>query len=69
MLLSTSFETKWAVIPTMVIMATILRPRDMRKVFARGAEEAIFAFAEERVVAFFGCRCWIALKWWMCAGF
>ena len=42
MLLSTSWLTKWAVMPTMDIMATMLRPREMRKVFARGAEVAIF---------------------------
>jgi hypothetical protein len=41
MLLSTSWLTKWAVMPTMDIMATMLRPREMRKVFARGAEVAI----------------------------
>lgn len=43
MLLSTSWLTKWAVMPTMAIMATMLRPREMRKVFANGAEEAMFA--------------------------
>lgn len=43
MLLSTSWLTKWAVMPTMAIMATMLRPREMRKVFASGAEEAMFA--------------------------
>ena len=42
MLLSTSWLTKCAVMPTMAIMATMLRPREMRKVFARGAEVAIF---------------------------
>ena len=42
MLLSTSWLTKCAVMPTMDIMATMLRPREMRKVFARGAEVAIF---------------------------
>ena len=41
MLLSTSWLTKWAVMPTMDIMATMLRPREMRKVFASGAEVAI----------------------------
>lgn len=41
MLLSTSWLTKWAVMPTMEIIATMERPRAMRKVFARGAEEAI----------------------------
>lgn len=38
MLLSTSWLTKWAVMPTMAIMATRLRARAMRKVLARGAE-------------------------------
>lgn len=47
MLLSTSWLTKWAVMPTIATMATMLRPREMRNVFASGAEEAIFA---ERMV-------------------
>ena len=42
MLLATSWLTKCAVIPTMETMATMLRPREMRKVFASGAEEAMF---------------------------
>jgi len=41
MLLSTSWLTKCAVMPTMAIIATMLRPREIRKVFAKGAEEAI----------------------------
>jgi hypothetical protein len=41
MLLSTSWLTKCAVMPTMDIIATMLRPREMRKVLARGAEVAI----------------------------
>jgi hypothetical protein len=50
MLLATSWLTKCAVIPTMETMATILRPREIRKVLASGAEEAIFARN-----LFFGC--------------
>lgn len=41
-MLSTSWLTKCAVMPTMDIIATMLRPREMRKVLARGAEVAIF---------------------------
>jgi hypothetical protein len=41
MLLATSWLTKCAVMPTMETMATTLRPREMRKVLASGAEEAI----------------------------
>jgi hypothetical protein len=51
MLLATSWLTKWAVRPTMETMATMLRPREMRKVFASGAEEAIFAESLEVVVS------------------
>lgn len=51
MLLSTSWLTKWAVMPTMEIMATMLRPREMRKVLARGAEVAIFGGV---VLVYFG---------------
>jgi hypothetical protein len=43
MLLATSWLTKCAVMPTMETMATILRPREMRKVLASGVQEAIFA--------------------------
>lgn len=43
MLLATSWLTKCAVMPTMDTMATTLRPREMRNVLARGAEEAILA--------------------------
>lgn len=41
MLLSTSWLTKCAVMPTMAIMATRLRPRAIRKVLARGAEPVL----------------------------
>ena len=51
MLLSTSWLTKWAVMPTMEIMATMLRPREMRKVLARGAEVSIFGGV---VLVYFG---------------
>jgi hypothetical protein len=37
----------------MDIMATMLRPREMRKVFARGAEVAIFG---DVFVVFWTCR-------------
>ena len=43
MLLLTSWLTKCAVMPTIETMATTLRPREMRKVFASGLEEAMFA--------------------------
>jgi len=43
MLLATSWLTKCAVMPTMETMATMLRPREVRKVLASGVEEAIFA--------------------------
>lgn len=57
MLLSTSWLTKWAVMPTMAIIATMLRPRAIRKVFASGAEVAIlllvgFLFGALVVVCF-----------------
>lgn len=40
-MLSTSWLTKCAVMPTMAIMATRLRPRAIRKVLARGAEPVL----------------------------
>jgi hypothetical protein len=58
MLLSTSWLTKWAVRPTMETMATMLRPREMRKVFARGAEDAIFAESFDVLMLLVGfCDC------------
>jgi ribosomal protein L40E len=48
--------------PTMETMATMLRPREMRNVFASGAEEAIFAYeicvrcVVKLIVIVSGCR-------------
>jgi hypothetical protein len=58
MLLSTSWLTKCAVRPTMETMATMLRPREIRKVFASGAEDAIFAKSLEGLMLLVGfCNC------------
>jgi hypothetical protein len=42
----------------METMATMLRPREMRKVFARGAEDAIFAESFDVLMLLVGfCDC------------
>jgi len=59
-LLSTSWLTKCAVMPTMAIIATMLRPREMRKVFARGAEVAMLVVVL-MIMMFFFVICFVVV--------